>query len=49
MTSHTDERQREQLEFLALAKRFRDATDPQEAKRLGNELSRMIFGRQKNL
>jgi hypothetical protein len=49
MTSHPDEQQRQQLEFLELAERLRHATDPQEAKRLGDELGRMIFGRQRNL
>ena len=35
---------RKQQEFLELAGRFRDASDPQEAKRLGDELGRMVFG-----
>ncbi len=35
---------RKQQEFLELAERFRNATDPQEAKRLGDELGRMVFG-----
>jgi hypothetical protein len=35
---------RKQQEFFELAERFRNATDPQEAKRLGNELGRMVFG-----
>src|SRR6266566_3571264 len=33
-----------QQEFFELAERFRNATDPQEAKRLGDELGRMVFG-----
>jgi len=27
-----------------LAERFRGATDPEEAKRLGDQLGRMVFG-----
>lgn len=35
---------RKQQEFFNLAERFRHATDPEEAKRLGDELGRMVFG-----
>ena len=35
---------RKQQEFFELAERFRNATDPKEAKRLGDELGRMVFG-----
>jgi hypothetical protein len=35
---------RKQREFFELAERFRSATDPKEAKRLGDELGRMVFG-----
>jgi hypothetical protein len=35
---------RKQLQFFELAERFRGATDPDEAKRLGDELGRMVFG-----
>jgi hypothetical protein len=35
---------RKQQEFFELAERFRDASDPEEAKRLGDELGRMVFG-----
>ena len=35
---------RRQQEFFELADRFRNATDPEEAKRLGDELGRMVFG-----
>jgi len=35
---------RKQQEFFELAERFRSATDPEEAKRLGDELGRMVFG-----
>ncbi len=35
---------RKQQEFFELAERFRSATDPKEAKRLGDELGRMVFG-----
>ena len=34
---------RRQQEFFELAERFRSATDPEEAKRLGDELGRMVF------
>jgi hypothetical protein len=33
-----------QQKFFELAKRFREATDPKEAKRLGDELGRIVFG-----
>jgi len=33
-----------QREFFELAERFRNATDPEEAKRLGDALGRMVFG-----
>jgi len=33
-----------QQEFFKLAERFRNTTDPKEAKRLGDELGRMVFG-----
>lgn len=33
-----------QQEFFELAERFRNAPDPEEAKRLGDELGRMVFG-----
>jgi len=35
---------RRQQEFFALADRFRSESDPAEAKRLGDQLGRMIFG-----
>jgi hypothetical protein len=35
---------RKQQEFFELAERFRGATDPKEAERLGDELGRMVFG-----
>lgn len=35
---------RKQQEFFELAERFRDATDPKEAKRLGDQLGQMVFG-----
>ena len=35
---------RKQQEFIALAARFRSEGDPEEAKRLGDQLGRMIFG-----
>ena len=35
---------RKQQEFFELAERFRDATGPKEAKRLGDQLGQMVFG-----
>src|SRR5437763_14020443 len=35
--------QRKQQEFFKLAERFRNATDPEEAKRLGDELGRLVL------
>jgi hypothetical protein len=37
----TDEREQE---FFDLAERFRSATDPEDVKRLGDQMGRMIFG-----
>jgi len=37
-------KKRRQQEFFDLAERFRNATDPEEAKRLGDEMGRMVFG-----
>lgn len=33
-----------QREFFELAEKFRSAKDPEEAKRLGDKLGRMVFG-----
>jgi hypothetical protein len=35
---------RKQQEFFDLAERFRRATNPDEVKRLGDEMGRMVFG-----
>jgi hypothetical protein len=35
---------RKQQEFFDLAERFRNEKDPDAAKRLGDELGRMVFG-----
>ena len=35
---------KKQQQFFELAERFRSAADPEEAKRLGDELGRMAFG-----
>jgi hypothetical protein len=35
---------RKQQEFFELAERFRNATDPDEIKRLGDQMGRMVFG-----
>jgi hypothetical protein len=37
-------KQRNQQEFFDLAERFRSATDPDEVKRLGDRMGRMVFG-----
>ena len=39
-----EDEKRKQQEFFKLAESFRNATDPAEAKRLGDELGRMVFG-----
>ena len=31
-------------EFFDLAERFRNATDPEEVKRLGDQMGRIVFG-----
>jgi EAL domain-containing protein (putative c-di-GMP-specific phosphodiesterase class I) len=35
---------RKQQQFFDLAERFRNATDPEEVKRLGDQMGRMVFG-----
>jgi hypothetical protein len=35
---------RKQQEFFDLAERFRSATSPEEVKRLGDQMGRMVFG-----
>jgi hypothetical protein len=35
---------RKQQEFFNLAERFRNESDPETAKRLGDQLGRMVFG-----
>jgi hypothetical protein len=35
---------KKQKDFFDLAERFRNAADPEEAKRLGDQLGRMVFG-----
>jgi hypothetical protein len=35
---------RKQQQFFELAEKFRNAADQEEAKRLGDELGRMVFG-----
>jgi hypothetical protein len=37
-------RKRKEKAFFELAERFRAASDPQQAKRLGDELGRLVFG-----
>ena len=39
-----ESQKRKQQKFFDLAERFRGAADPEEAKRLGDELGRMVFG-----
>jgi hypothetical protein len=35
---------RKQQEFFDLAERFRNASEPEEVKRLGEQMGRMVFG-----
>ena len=35
---------RKQQEFFELAERFRNASDPEEVKQLGDKLGRLVFG-----
>ena len=35
---------RKQKEFFDLAERFRSATDPNEVRKLGEQMGRMVFG-----
>ncbi len=35
---------RKPRKFFDLAERFRSATDPEEVKRLGDQMGRMVFG-----
>ncbi len=35
---------RKRQEFFELAERFRNTTDPEEVKHLGDQMGRMIFG-----
>ena len=37
-------RQQKERAFFELAERFRAASDPEEVKRLGDELGRFVFG-----
>ena len=37
-------RKQKEKEFFKLAERFRAASDPAQAKRLGDELGRLVFG-----
>lgn len=37
-------RQQKEAAFFELAKRFRQSDDPEETKRLGRELGRLVFG-----
>ena len=37
-------RQQKEKAFFELAERFRAATDPEQVKRLGDELGRFVFG-----
>lgn len=39
-----DAEKRKEQEFFELAERFRSATDPEEVKRLGDQMGRMVFG-----
>ena len=39
-----ESQKRKQQQFFDLAERFRGANDPEEVKRLGDEMGRMVFG-----
>ena len=39
-----DAEKRRQQEFFNLAERFRAASDPEEVRRLGDQIGRMVFG-----
>jgi len=39
-----ESRQQKEREFFDLAERFRSANDPEQVKRLGDELGRFVFG-----
>jgi hypothetical protein len=39
-----DAEKRKQQEFFDVAERFRSASDPEEVKRLGDLMGRMVFG-----
>jgi hypothetical protein len=39
-----ESRQRREKEFFELAERFRSSQDAEEAKRLGDQLGRLVFG-----
>lgn len=43
-TDGIEAEKRKQQEFFELAERFQEATDPEKAKRFGDELGRMTFG-----
>lgn len=36
---------RKEQEFFELADRFRNASDPEEVRRLGDQMGQMVFGR----
>jgi len=40
----TEVEKRKQKELVELAEKFRNTHDPEEAKRLGDQLGRMVFG-----
>lgn len=42
--SGVEAERRKQQEFFDLAERFRSATDPEQVRRLGDQMGRMVFG-----
>jgi hypothetical protein len=41
---NSPQRKHKEKAFFELAERFRSASDPNEAKQLGGQLGRMVFG-----
>ena len=44
LPKYVEAEKRKEQEFFVLAEQFRSASDPEEARRLGDKLGRMVFG-----